>query len=420
MLPKLCGREGHLPHAAAPRIFGLFTTAVAVALAACNGAESTDGPADSTADPVDTPVHGVSSDTLDRFHEGDTLFGVDLRAPDGLGPLYIRQSCASCHEEGLRGPGIVQKMSIVDADGVTPSADQSTLEYGHTVRPYVTAGAMTPLLPPEGAAGVKVTVRMGPSVVGRGYMEAVADSEIERVEAEQAKRTDGIRGRIHRVSYASVANPDKTFGSHNKGDTGLIGRFGLKARVATLDDFTADAFQGDMGMTSPMRPDEPKNPDGLTDDDKPGVDLPIDTVNLVAFYMRALEIPKRRPDPDGLALFESAACGACHVPSLRTRADYPISQLADIEAPVFTDFLLHDMGPELADGLPDGDAHSEEWRTAPLLGLRHQKAFLHDGRARTVEEAILAHAGEAKSSLASFQALDADSRATLLSFVESL
>jgi len=373
----------------------------------------------SSADPVDTPLRGAPDDVLTRFHDGDAVFELTLRAPDGLGPLYIRQACATCHQEGVRGPGLVQKMAVVESDGVTPTADQSTLAFGHTVRPYVTAGAATPIVPPD-VDGVKVTARVGPPVIGRGYMEAVQDSEIERMEAEQSKRSDGISGRINRVEYQSEANPDATFGNHQKGDKGLIGRFGLKARIATLDEFSADAFQGDMGLTSAMRPVEPPNPDGLTDDDKPGVDLDMDAVNLVAFYMRALEIPKRDVTSEGAKLFEEARCGVCHAPSLKTRADYPIALLAGIDAPVFTDFLLHDMGAELADGMTDGDAHSYEWRTAPLIGLRHDRTFMHDGSATSIEEAILAHAGEADDSVKRFDGLDSESRAALIDYVSGL
>ena len=114
------------------------------------------------------------------------------------------------------------------------------------------------------------------------------------------------------------------------------------------------------------------------------------------------------------------------MPTLKTRADYPIPQLAAIDAPVYTDFLLHDMGDALSDGLPDGvdgAAHARDWRTAPLIGLRFDKTFLHDSRAHTVEEAIFAHdspGSEAHDSIARFQSLDATSRATLVAFVHEL
>ena len=304
------------------------------------------------------PLAGLSSTARAQFDRGDGLFERTLRDADGLGPLYVRAACADCHRDDARGPGLVEKISILGADGVTASADQSKLPFGHSVRPYVTAGASTPVLAPPGDPQVKTSRRLGPPVIGRGYMEAVLDSEIERQEQEQASRDDGIHGRVHRVTYASEANPASS-PILRKGDAGLVGRFGLKARSATLDDFTADAFQGDMGITSPLRPVELPNPDGLTDDDKPGVDTTLDVVNDIAAYLRMLAIPRREApaDPTGAALFAAVKCAVCHAPSLRTRADYPIRELADIDAPVFTDFLLHDLGSALADGLDEGTPH---------------------------------------------------------------
>src|SRR5262249_19599378 len=160
-----------------------------------------------------------------------------------------------------------------------------------------------------------------------------------------------------------------------------IGRFGLKARIVTLDEFTADAFQGDMGLTSPMRPDELPNPDGLVDDDKPGTDVEIDHIDRIAFYLRHIAIPARVGlSVRGAKLFAQVGCSSCHVPTMHTRADYPIRQLANIDAPVFTDLLLHDMGAALADGMTDGSADASYWRTAPLIGMRFFRTFLHDGR----------------------------------------
>ena len=123
------------------------------------------------------------------------------------------------------------------------------------------------------------------------------------------------------------------------------------------------------------------------------------------------------------ALFEQASCSVCHVPSLRTRADYPIPQLAGIDAPVFTDLLLHDMGSALADGLTDENAHSTEWKTAPLIGLRFMRTYLHDGRARSVLDAIEQHEGpgsQANESIRAFHALSAEDRAALVAYVQSL
>jgi CxxC motif-containing protein (DUF1111 family) len=401
---------------------------LAAALLACSSAdtEQPDPLAGLTIvgdDPTDVPLRGSPNELVNRFLEGDALFDAVFREPDGLGPLYIRAACSSCHDGAGRGPGAVMKVAIVQEDGVTPATDQSSLEYGHTVRPYTAGGATTPITAPEGV-GVKLSQRLGPAVFGRGYMEAVDDAEIERVEAEQAARTDGIRGRIHRVSYASKANPGQLYHTYQEGQGELVGKFGMKARIATLDEFTADAAQGDMGITSPLRPKELANPDGLADDAKAGVDIDIETVNAIADYMRLLEIPARRePDPRAAALFEEVKCAVCHVPSLKTRADYPIKALAAVDAPVYTDFLLHEMGDWLADGLTDGQATSGAWKTPPLIGLRHFNGFMHDGRAKTIEQAVLAHknhGSEANASIELFDALPPADRAALLEFVAGL
>lgn len=394
-------------------------TGLAVGVLALAGCAATDERPSTLVDAVDVPVDGLSADDVARFDDGDALFGLPFREPDGLGPLFIRSSCAACHAEGLRGAGLVQKMAVVDDSGA-PAADQSALVFGPTIRRGLAAGAMTAIEPPEGVP-TKLSIRIGPPVLGRGYLEAIADSEIERIAAEQAVRSDAIHGRIHRVAFTSVPNPDTSFSHHFQGEPNLIGRFGLKARIVTLDEFTADAFQGDMGMTSPMRPAELPNPDGLTDDARPGLDVTIDHIDRITFYLRRIAIPMRVGlDERGAELFAQTSCSACHVPSLRTRADYPIQQLADIDAPVYTDLLLHDMGDALADGVSDGEAGARYWRTAPLIGLRFVRTFMHDGRARSVEDAILAHDGEARDAADAFRALTASDRETLISFVEAL
>lgn len=372
-------------------------------------------------DPTDLPLAGLTPEWEARFAEGDRLFEVPFTAVDGLGPLYIRQSCASCHQGGGRGPGFVEKVAQVEADGVTPVAGQPALPLGHTIRRLMTAGASQALVP--SSTGLKQSTRVGPTVWAAGAIEAVAERELLRLEAEQATRTDGISGRINRVVFGSERSADATFHAHVKGDL-VIGRFGVKARVATLDDFAADAFQGDMGLTSPLRLSEPQNPDGLMDDRKPGVDLPAETIAAVADYLRLLRIPARRTATgDGSRLFESTGCATCHVPTLTTRSDYPVRVLAGVDVHVYSDVLLHDLGPTLADGLTDGDATSSEFRTAPLVGLRFFKSFLHDGRAATLDDAIVLHGAEgseARASVQSYQQLSAQERQALLAFLDTL
>jgi len=409
-----------LSHSCSAVIFAAFL------VSACS-ADDAAGPRDLSGvtlvreDRGDAPLGKLPAEWLKRFKGGDALFEHSYLETQGLGPVFIRSSCGSCHEDDARGPGAVRKMVLVDDSGA-PLADQSGLPFGNTVRPQTARGLERGVTVPEGEHKLLVSTRMPPAVFGRGYIEAIADSEILRVEAEQAQRDDGISGRVNWVIYESHRNEDSRFHSHDRGER-LIGRFGLKARIATLDDFTADAMQGDMGITSDMRPNELPNPAG-EEDELPGVDLAPEPINLIADYMRALRIPSRKVgDAKGAELFEQAQCGVCHTPTLHTSPEYALPLLADIEAPVYTDLLLHDMGPEFSDGLTDQSAGHSEWRTAPLLGMRFMRSYLHDGRAQTLEEAIELHGGEgseAAGSVQRFKALDDASRERLLAFVAAL
>jgi CxxC motif-containing protein (DUF1111 family) len=371
-------------------------------------------------DAGDRPFAKLPSEWLARFNNGDALFEQTFLDTQGIGPVFIRAKCASCHENDARGTGTVRKMVLLDDDG-SPLQDQSGLPYGNTIRPQKLKGVAAAIDAPDDDVHVLVTVRVPPAVFARGYLEAILDSEIERVEAEQAERHDAVTGRINWVTYTSEPNSDVRFHSHAPGER-LIGRFGLKARIATLDDFTADALQGDMGLTSEMRPHEVPNPAG-DEDGRPGIDVKPEKVNLLADYMRMLRIPTRKPDAAGAELFEQAQCSACHVPSMHTAPDYALPLLADIDAPVYTDLLLHDLGADFTDGLRDHDAETSEWRTAPLIGLRFLTSYLHDGRASTIEQAIELHGAsdsEAAESVERFRALDDASRTHLLAFLAGL
>jgi CxxC motif-containing protein (DUF1111 family) len=400
-----------------------ISTLVLAAAVACGDNEHPAGTPDAPPSTIvrasDVPIDGLSPTDVAKFEDGDALFDLPFLPADGLGPLYVRNACGACHSDGSRGPGLVQKMAVVLADGITADPDQSALPYGHSQKPGLSAGATTPITAPD-VPNIKLSIRVGPPVFGRGYIEAVDNAEILRMATVEAARTDGIHGIVAMSAFASVPNPDTTFSNYQTGDI-VIGRFALKARSATLDDFAADAFQGDMGLTTPMRPTEPPNPDGLTDDLRPGVDLDIDHIDRVVFYLRRIAIPKRVGITDaGSALFDQLACSGCHVPSLKTRSDYPIPQLAGIDAPIYSDLLLHDMGDNLADGMTDGGADSRGWRTAPLIGERFVKEFLHDGRAPTALAAILAHDGEALGAANAYRALSPSDQQLLLQFVEAL
>jgi len=394
---------------------------VAIALAGCSGGDgATSDALSTTLPPSNAPIDGLSSDDLASFAAGEKAFFQTWSETDGLGPLYVATSCGACHKDGARGPGSVQKMVMVEADGFTTAMDQTALPYGNTERRGLAAGATTPIVPPA-VPNVLVTTRLGPQMLGRGYMEAIDDAELERVETSQAARADAIHGKINRITIDSVPNPDTTFSHYHAGQANVVGRFGLKAREAVIDDEAASAALGVIGLTSPMQPNEYANPDGLSDDRKPGQDLDISVIDSLAFYIRRVAIPPRIALSDhGAMLFEQVQCSACHVPSLKTRADYPITQLAGIDAPVFTDLLLHDMGQALADGLTDQSATTTTWRTPALIGVKFAGTYLHDGRANTVHDAILKHAGEAAAVVAGFAALSADDQQALETYVEAL
>jgi CxxC motif-containing protein (DUF1111 family) len=349
-----------------------------------------------------TPLRGATDAERVAFRNGDELFEAVVREGDGLGPLYIRDSCVACHAADARGPGLVTKM-VVSESARGHAAD--LLPYGPTERPYVAGSAELPLVAPEHEL-VSITVRQPPAVFGRGYLEAIAESELYRLELEARERTGSIRGRLHRL-------PD-----------GRIGRFGIKARLATVRAFTADALNGDMGITTPDYPAEPPGPEGLLDDKKPGVDFSSEQVTLLSDYVRLLEIPDRKPaTARGRELFQRASCATCHVPSLLTESAFDIPALAGIRADVYTDLLLHDMGLALSDGQTEGNAGPREYRTSPLVGVRFMTTFLHDGRARDVEQAILAHGApdsEGRDSVAVYVAMPENDRRELIRFVEAL
>ncbi|UJR85891.1 di-heme oxidoredictase family protein [Sandaracinus amylolyticus] len=343
-------------------------------------------------DPSDAPLAGLSAEELARFDEGDARFELPFREAQGLGPLYVHRACTSCHEDDARGPGAVRRI-------VRRGEDAPALPWGDVVRPRTTAGATIAVIAPVHPS-IGEVVRLAPAVFARGLIEAIPDAAIE---ANERAQRGVISGRVARLA------------------DGRIGRFGHKARTATLDEFVADALLGDMGLTSPMRPEELPGPEGIRDDAKPGVDVSDEEIALLADYVRLLAMPRR--EARDARVFEAVGCATCHVPSTRTRDDHEVPALRAVDAAIYSDLLLHDMGDALADGIAEGAASGREWRTAPLVGVRHLRGLMHDGRARTVREAIDAHASEgseANAVVERFRALGEDEQLALIAFVEAL
>jgi CxxC motif-containing protein (DUF1111 family) len=391
--------------------------ACAVALAAGCGTLVTQAP--NPDDVLDGPLEGLTPAERAAFAEGDAQFERPFAATEGLGPIFNDVSCAACHGGDGRGrtENALTRFSL--------GADPALAMGGPQLQDRALPGAEPERLP----AGVQTSRRLPPPVFGVGLIEAIpAESLLARADPSDADG-DGISGRVNLVT------PPDFVPAHEPGaGPGPVpGRFGRKAQVTSLLQQVVDAYHQDLGVTTDFRPDENVNPlasrptesaDRVSDPE-----LPATAVRAVMNYLRLLAPPAPGPmtaaRERGRSLFASAGCASCHVPALRTGPG-ATPALRDREVRLYSDLLLHDMGDGLADGRPDGDADGREWRTTPLWGLRVAREFLngdlfllHDGRARTVLEAILAHGGEAQAARDAFVALSEADRAALVDFVES-
>ncbi|MBI4420364.1 MAG: thiol oxidoreductase [Gemmatimonadetes bacterium] len=371
-------------------------------------------------DVFDGPLDGLTPDELAAFAEGDAQFGRPFSVADGLGPIFNNVSCAACHSGDGRGriENALTRFSL----GLDPALALG----GPQIQDKAIAGAEREYLP----AGVDVSVRLPPPVFGVGLIEAIPDSVIlMRVDSTDADG-DGISGRPNWVTP-----PAWVPGNEPGGPPGpRLGRFSRKAQVSSLIQQTAEAYHQDIGITSDFLPVENKNPRASAAaeaaDRVAEPEVPAATVRAVVAYLRMLAPPAPGPATaerqQGGAVFTSIGCASCHVPVLTT-GQSRIAALANRPVALYSDLLLHDMGPGLADDRPDGSASGREWRTAPLWGTRLIRDFLngdafllHDGRTGTIEEAILLHGGEAQGARDRFAGLNAADRAALLDFVGSL
>jgi len=410
------------------------------------------------------PVPGLEGEDRRAFAVGNNFFNDNwVTAPastegrDGLGPTFNAQSCSSCHfrdgraqpPEGPDDPerGLLLRLSVLDAAGdVVPHpvyGDQlqdraiegvpveGAIRIEHTeVTGEYADGTPWSLLEPSysivdaafGPIGddVLISPRIAPFVFGVGLLEGIpADDITARADPDDANG-DGISGR------ANMTIDPRT------GDDAL-GRFGWKAQMATVEAQGASAFLGDIGITTPLSGPENCPPAQVDCMAAPsGGDPEIDELKLdrVTFYTRTLAVPARRAvgetDTDrGEVLFADLGCAGCHVPEATTGpADVPALDRQRITP--YTDLLLHDMGEGLADGRPDGLATGSEWRTPPLWGIglvetvSGHTRYMHDGRARDLEEAVLWHGGEAEAARRDYIDLSADDRQALLAFLGSL
>jgi CxxC motif-containing protein (DUF1111 family) len=363
------------------------------------------------------PIDGLTRAERDRFERGRAEFERVFEPGTGLGPLFNSESCAECHESPVTGgPGdeFEIHVSAFLPDGFCdPLADKG----GPVIQQQVTAALRAALgidrepVPEEATAAA---VRTTPDVFGFGLLDAVPDSTILSLADPEDRDHDGISGRANRFF------------------DGRLGRFGRKAIVPTLSEFNQGAFVIEQGITNPGAPTEESIgglpiPDGVDPTLEPEIGQ--DAIDLVDAFVRFLAPPApqklSKAGKRGQKLFAEIGCDACHVPSLQT-GSHPVKALSRKRVAAYTDLLLHDMGPELAD-ICLGLATPGEFRTEPLMGLRlteeieeAEPRFLHDGRARSIEEAIRLHGGEGASSRDRFAGLSEADRAAMLEFLRSL
>lgn len=367
-------------------------------------------------DVFDAPLEGLSTDQLAAFARGDKAFSHLFGTVEGLGPIFNQPSCERCHAGDGRG----NPRTILIRFGRTagPITDPILSEGGPQLQDHSIPGVQPEVLP----AGVAESPRTGPPIFGIGLIEAIQDSEILKYEDPLDLDGDGISGKANRV-----AAPD-----YVGGGTGHLGRFGRKAGVAFLLQQVVNAYHQDIGITTDFLPIENGHPQsgGVVRDDAADPELPASVVQDVVFYVRTLAPPARGERTSsvlrGETVFNEVGCASCHVPSMRTGPN-PVAALAGKNVVLYSDLLLHDMGPDLADNLNEGSATGTEWRTAPLWGLRlvgeflgGNPSYLHDGRASDLTQAIQFHKGEADSARTRFFLRTTSDRQALLDFLGSL
>jgi CxxC motif-containing protein (DUF1111 family) len=359
------------------------------------------------------PLPGLPEQETSDFMAGLEEFMAVETIEEGLGPVFNGKSCAECHavpsvggSEPNLGVGRETRIGRL-SNGVFDPLDGSVsvnrggglLQQRAIDLPgcHLTGEAV----PPEATF---VSLRVTPPLFGAGLMEAIPERTILR----NASRNGG------KPNY--VINPDT-------GRTEL-GRFGWKAQVATLHQFAGDAYLNEMGITNPSFPTE-NLPQGQPI--PPGCDtvseLEDDGSGVTAFanFMRFLAPAPRGPVTDqvrhGEQVFSTIGCAVCHVPTMTTGPN-SVAALSRKPVNLFSDLLLHDVGT--GDGIEQGQAKGNEFRTAPLWGLSRRDRFMHDGRSNTTEEAILRHGGEAQNAASSFGELSPSDRDALLAFLGSL
>ncbi|WP_430902423.1 di-heme oxidoredictase family protein [Paraflavitalea sp. sgz302552] len=365
---------------------------------------------------LDGPVEGLSYEENRRFLAGDVAFNDEVfTSQKGLGSIFVATSCGSCHA----GDGKGHPFTTLTRFGQTDSTGNQFLHLGGPQLQNRALPGYTPEQIPAGATFSKFTP---PANTGLGFLELVSDANILSIADPNDTNGDGISGVPNYEYLPSFITP---FSNAIPRNSKYIHRFGKKAAAYNLLHQTVNAYNQDIGITSTFQPKDVYS--GLNIDPEVS-DV---TVHNVVFYLQTLKAPIQRNQNDatvvqGKNVFMQAGCESCHKQTLQTGFSN-IAPLSNKTFHPYTDLLLHDMGPGLDDGYTEGSATKSEWRTPPLWGLGlspnsqgGQYFLLHDGRAKSIEEAILLHGGEATTSKNKFSLLSSADKQALLKFLESL
>lgn len=374
------------------------------------------------------PIEGLSSGQLRKHIIGDEEFAHVFSELDGLGPIFVQNSCESCHIGDGKGSPFnnLTRFGKYNADSTwNPMINEGGPQLQHR-----SISGHQPEKVPTGAASTQF---LAPNVSGLGYLAAVEDASILALADPMDTDGDGISGIVNEIDAPDWLIIDERY--HQALPNGkYIGRFGRKAAAINLLMQTVGAYKQDMGITSDFDTQDPINYATSTfsgDDGTPNPEVSGTTVGNVVFYLQTLKAPTRRDEnkpsvQEGENIFNTIGCNKCHSPTLTTGMS-EIEALNQVSFAAYTDMLLHDMGPELDDSYTEGIVGPREWRTMPLWGLGLQKEsqggsmfLLHDGRASNYKEAIQFHGGEGSNARNQFQSLSSGDQDKVIEFLNSL
>ena len=409
-------------------------------------------------------IGGLSASQQEYFSASITEFNQVDAVTDGLGPRMNLDSCAGCHAQPAAGgtsPAVNPQVAFATTNGGTDtvpsfvSANGPVREARFVANPDRTpdggvhdiftitgrTGATGCALDQPDFAGAlaahNVIFRIPTPLFGLGLVEQIPDAAILANQARDQgqKSAFGIRGRANfQVSGRTITGQ-----TNDNGNDGTVARFGWKGQNKSLLLFAGEAYNVEMGVTNELFQTEREEsancqfatvPNSVTNTDATNTTDVISDIEKFAIFMRFLAPPVPSPNTpggahsiaNGRATFQQVGCALCHTPTMMT-GNSTVAALRNQQVNLFSDLLVHNMGTGLADGVSQGEAGPQDFRTAPLWGLGQRIFFLHDGRTNNLVAAIQAHASdgsEANGVIASFQALDERTKQDLLNFLRSL